>query len=82
MSFVKTIMGRGRMARCAALALGLLLLHGCAARTAFRTGEDRMKVEDFDRAVLQYSKALALDPGNARYTMALVRAKLGSSIRF
>ena len=79
MSFAKPIVGRARMTRCGALALALVLLHGCAARQAYRTGEHRMEMQDYDRAVLHYSKAVALDPGNARYSMALVRAKVGSS---
>jgi type II secretory pathway component GspD/PulD (secretin) len=57
----------------------LVVLHGCAAQKAFREGQDRMKTQDYDQGVLYYSKALALDPGNARYSVALVRAKVASS---
>ncbi|NIW73913.1 MAG: tetratricopeptide repeat protein, partial [Gemmatimonadetes bacterium] len=44
-----------------------------------RDGQRYMKREDYDRAVLKYSKAVALKPGNARYEVALQRAKLRSS---
>jgi general secretion pathway protein D len=52
---------------------------GCAAQKAFRTAEQESRREDWDQAVLQYSKATALDPGNSRYDIALTRAKLKAS---
>src|SRR5882672_12357740 len=63
----------------AALAFGLLLSAGCAAQKAFRTAEQESRRENWDQAVLQYSKATALDPGNSRYDIALTRAKLKAS---
>ncbi len=57
----------------------VLLLAGCAARRAYRQAEVEARREHWDRAVLGYSKALALDPGNARYSVALERAKLKAS---
>lgn len=64
------------------LALATLLLvaaAGCAAQSAYRGAELDAKRENWDRAVLGYSKALALDPGNTRYNVALERAKLKAS---
>ena len=64
------------------LGLATLLLAvaaGCAAQQAYSDAETDAKRENWDRAVLGYSKALALDPGNTRYSVALERAKLKSS---
>jgi general secretion pathway protein D len=63
----------------AALAIGLMMTAGCAAQRAFRTAEQDAHREDWDQAVLQYSKAKAMDPGNERYDIALTRAKLKAS---
>jgi general secretion pathway protein D len=62
-----------------ALAVLLVLLSGCAAQKAYRKGERELARQDWDQAVLNFSKAVALDPGNSRYTMWLERAKLKSS---
>jgi len=62
-----------------ALTVGLLLSAGCAAQKAFHTAEAESRRENWDQAVLQYSKATALDPGNSRYDIALTRAKLKAS---
>jgi len=52
---------------------------GCAAQRAFRQAEVESRRESWDKAVLGYSKALALDPGNTRYSVSLERAKLRAS---
>ena len=62
-----------------ALALMLLLTFSCAAQKAFSTAEQDSRREEWDHAVLEYSKAAALDPGNARFDIALTRAKLKAS---
>ncbi len=61
------------------LAFALLLLPGCAAQKAFRTAEQESRRENWDQAVMSYSKAMSLDPGNSRYDIALARAKLKAS---
>ncbi len=61
------------------LAFLLLMSAGCAAQKAFRTAEKEANRENWDQAVLQYSKARAMDPGNERYDIALTRAKLKAS---
>ena len=61
------------------LLTGLAVLAGCVSQTAFRQAEQSAKREDWDAAVLGYSKALGLDPGNDRYGAALMRAKLRAS---
>jgi general secretion pathway protein D len=58
------------------LLLVVTLLAGCAAQKSYQSAEREMNRENWDKAVLGYSKALALDPGNPRYTLALERAKI------
>jgi general secretion pathway protein D len=65
--------------RLGALVLLVALVAGCAARQAYDHGELEMKRQNFDQAVLSYSKAVALKPGQTRYTVALARAKLKAS---
>ncbi len=56
-----------------------LILVGCASSAAFRAGTRAERVEDYDRAVLEYSKALQADPGNESYRKSLERARLRAS---
>ena len=67
---------RSRRTRVAFLAL---LLCGCASSGAFRAGERAERRGDYDRAVLEYSKALKLAPDNLDYRTSLERAKLRAS---
>jgi general secretion pathway protein D len=62
-----------------AWALLMLELSGCAAQKAFHRAEQAARRENWDQAVLDFSKASALDPGNSRYDIALARAKLKAS---
>jgi general secretion pathway protein D len=58
----------------------VLFLAGCSAhQSAYRKAEKDARRNDWDSAVLGYSKALALKPGNTRYSVALERAKLKAS---
>lgn len=63
--------------------LGLLaLLVGasfCASSQAFRQAREEEVLQHWDIAVLKYSRALALDPRNSSYKIALVRAKIRAS---
>lgn len=77
-------MQKGTITRGVAIALAavlLILLTGCAAQKSYRRAEKESRRDNWDQAVLDYSKAKALDPGNARYGVALERAKLKSSAR-
>ncbi|MDH3627042.1 MAG: cohesin domain-containing protein [Acidobacteriota bacterium] len=65
--------------RLAAVIALLFMLSGCAAKKAYEQAERDQRRENLDAAVLGYSKAVAMDPGNTRYTVALGRAKLLSS---
>ncbi len=70
---------RRRMTWAAACGLALVMLSGCAAQKAYTRAEREMRRQSYDAAVLNYSKALAHDPGNSRYEVALARAKLKAS---
>src|SRR5713101_3299897 len=69
----------GRRLHGTALLLLLLALAACAAGSAYRTGDKEAAADNWDQAVLAYSKALAQDPGNTRYKVALARARLKAS---
>ena len=60
-----------RLALAAMLVSGL----GCATSSAFRDGQKAERIQDWDQAVLQYSRALQDDPDNAQYVRALGRAR-------
>ena len=49
-----------RLTRVSALLLAIALLTGCAAGRAFRRGEERARVADWDSAVTYYRQALSL----------------------
>lgn len=68
-----------RWSKAGALLIALMLAMGCAAQQAYQRAEKDAERQNWDAAVLGYSKALALDPGNTRYGVALERAKLKAS---
>ena len=68
-----------RLTRVSALLLALALLTGCAAGRAFRRGEDRARVGDWDAAVTYYRQAMQANPDRAEYRIALERAMLNAS---
>lgn len=65
--------------RRASVLFALLCLGGCASGGAFRAGEQAEHRQDYDRAVLEYSKAVQLDPNNIHYKASLERARLRAS---
>jgi general secretion pathway protein D len=60
----------------AALVLVCLFAGGCAASRAFHRGESAEYRQDYDRAVVEYAKALRLDPDSSGARLALDRAKI------
>jgi general secretion pathway protein D len=65
---------------CGLLLLALALtVAGCAASAALRQGRDAEQRQDFDRAVVEYTKALRLRPDDLNARLALERAKLRAS---
>src|ERR1051325_8994038 len=60
--------------------LGILALAAsCASYNAFERGRTAEKAKNWDEAVLEYQKALEVDPDNMRYRVFLQRAKLAAS---
>jgi len=68
-----------RLFRCAVVALLVVSLAGCAARQAFTRGDREMRRQNYDKAVLEFSKAVSEKPGNVTYSTALSRAKARSA---
>lgn len=58
------------------LPLALLVAAGCATSGAFRSGEKAERLQDYDRAVLEYQKAVRGAPDDVQYRRALERARL------
>src|SRR5262249_59069148 len=51
----------------------------CATSSAFHNGEAAERRQEFDRAVLEYSKAVQEHPDNLDYRKGLQRARLRAS---
>ncbi len=61
------------------LMVAAVALSGCATSSAFRAGEQAERHQDYDRAVLEYSKAVQQRPDNLTYRRQLERARLRAS---
>ncbi|HET7747081.1 MAG TPA: tetratricopeptide repeat protein [Vicinamibacteria bacterium] len=68
-----------RAARLLTVVLAALALLSCAASQAFRRGEKAERAQDYDRAVLEYSRAVKENPTNPHYLRTLERARLRAS---
>src|SRR5215471_2532765 len=60
----------------AALVAAAAVAAGCATSTALQHGRAAERLKDYDRAVVEYAKAVRLDPNNLDARLALDRAKL------
>lgn len=60
------------------IALSLTLL-SCTSYNAFQKAKAAEKTKDWDQAVIEYEKALDVDPSNSLYQIDLSRAKLEAS---
>jgi general secretion pathway protein D len=58
-----------------------LIALGCASSSAFRLGQKAEQRQDFDRAVLEYSRAVKQHPENAPYRAALERTRLRAALQ-
>jgi tetratricopeptide (TPR) repeat protein len=72
-------MKKTRRVRLAPL-LGLLMA-ACAHSSAFNAGERAERIQDYDRAVLEYSKAIQESPDDVQARHGLERARLRASER-
>ena len=61
-----------------AIALSLTLL-SCTSYNAFQKAKSAEQTKDWDQAVIEYEKALDVDPSNSLYQINLSRAKLEAS---
>jgi len=68
-----------RLKNVIAASLFILPLLSCASYSAYQKAQGAEKAKDWDNAVVQYEKALEIDPDNMRYRIARDRAKLESS---
>jgi general secretion pathway protein D len=68
-------LGLPRTSRLLTLACLAILAGGCAVATANRQGREAERRQDHDRAVVEYTKAVRLDPGNTEARLGLERAK-------
>ncbi|HKR66257.1 MAG TPA: secretin N-terminal domain-containing protein [Thermoanaerobaculia bacterium] len=57
----------------------LLTLASCGSFSAYKKARTAEETKDWDVAVVEYEKALQIDPGNQRYKLSLDRAKRESS---
>ena len=68
-----------RRTRFAGLVVALAAILGCATTAAFREGEKAERLGDWDRATLQYSKAVKEKPESLDARIALERARRRSA---
>src|SRR5215468_7059248 len=61
------------------LAAASVAAAACATSTALHHGRDAERLKDYDRAVVEYTKAVRLDPKNMDARLALDRAKMRAS---
>ena len=71
-------MARG--SRIAAALVVALALTGCATRGALRDGRNAEFLQEYDRAILEYTRALRENPDNKDARQGLVRMRLRSSL--
>ncbi len=55
--------------------LAALALAGCAGQGSFRRGQNASDLGDYDRAVIELSRAAALEPKNVEFRSALQRSR-------
>jgi general secretion pathway protein D len=67
---------RADLARAAIIALWMLPLAACASSSAMRLGQRAERLQDYDRAVVEYTKAAREHPDDANARAALDRARI------
>jgi len=73
MSFQPTGVSRGAVL---AMAIALVVATGCATSAGMQRGRQAEQSQDFDRAVVEYTKVARAKPSSAEARLALERAKL------
>ncbi len=70
---------RVRFGRFSAICVVLALVSACATSSAYRAGQHAEQTNDFDRAVVEYTKAARANPDDRNTRGALQRARLRAS---
>ncbi len=70
---------RCRIGRLPLLLVLAIALSGCATRAALRSGERAELGRDYDRAVMEYTRALQADPSSQAAQQGLERSRLRST---
>jgi general secretion pathway protein D len=65
--------------KIATTAVALTLTFGCVSFNAYERARTAERQKNWDEAVLEYQKALEIDPDNMRYRISFDRAKLEAS---
>ena len=73
-------MANTQLAASRLLLLLAVILAGCATTGALRSGKNAELAQDYDRAVVEYTKALQQDPDNRDARQGLERAKLRAAL--
>jgi general secretion pathway protein D len=68
-----------RLRTVVTLALALALTWSCTSFRSYENALNQEKAKNWDQAVEEYTKALAVDPDNAKYQIGLQRARLEAS---
>jgi general secretion pathway protein D len=75
-----TKFGLAKARRYIYLALLAATLSGCATSSAIKAGQNAEQLQEYDRAIVEYTKVLRKQPENRAVRQALERAKLRSSL--
>jgi predicted TPR repeat methyltransferase len=76
MSSRRTEASLRRVVAAAGAALLVAGLAGCASTSSFKAGLQAERNEDYDRAIVEYEKALRAKPNDTTTRLSLQRAKL------
>ena len=72
-------MTKKRLGRIATLTTLVICLAACAAKSAYKKGQQEAKQHTWDAAVVHFTRATRENPDNIEYRMALQRALAESS---
>ena len=70
-----------RLARTLAVTLALAMMAAGCVTTGMRAGQLAEQGQDYDRAVVEYTKVLKEHPDNREARLSLDRAKLRAALR-
>jgi tetratricopeptide (TPR) repeat protein len=76
---MSSLLARADRRVAAVLALALVFTTACASSTTMRRGRQAEIAQDYDRAVVEYTKLARANPASTDARLALDRAKLRAS---